>query len=346
MVKADAMFVAGNVWLEIFGRGVRTMAQGVTAKQFCTQHGGAALGSIVDAIATASRDIERSIRFAGLNDVYGAAGAENVQGEQQQKLDVLANELLIGALSKTPAAAAAVSEEDEDAIAFDHAEAEFVVIFDPLDGSSNIDVNVNVGTIVSVQRFTGDVQTSALAPGAAQAAAVAVVYGPSTVMMLALQSVDGIAFFTLNKGGEFVLTQQGANVPQQGPYYSANEANEAMWPDAYRRYVQQLRDGSIGGAHGSRYIGSLVADFYRTLLKGGVFFYPQTAKSPKGKLRLLYEANPLAMIVEKGGGAATNGEVRILDLKPEALHQRTPLVIGSRLEVEALAAMMRKVEDK
>ena len=322
------------------------MSERVTVEQHVSQGAGAALGSVFGAIAAASRDIERKIRLAGLSDIYGAMGTENVQGEQQQKLDVFANVAMISALSGLETVAAAVSEEDEEPVVFDHAQAKYVVIFDPLDGSSNIDVNVNVGTIVSVQAFDGrDVTASAMQPGAKQVAAAYVVYGPSTVMVVTTGA--GVAAFTMDADGEFVRSTESMTMPAQGPYYSANEANASSWPQAYRDYLAMLLRGELGGkAYGARYIGSLVADFHRTILKGGVFLYPPTDKAPGGKLRLLYEANPLAMIAEQAGGAAVNGPKRILDQHAEKIHQRTPLIIGSKREVDALQQTVLTSEAK
>ena len=317
-----------------------------TVEEFVTERGGAELGAVFAAVAVACRGIERKIRFAGLGDVYGAFGAVNVQGEQQQKLDVYANDELIAQLGKVKSVAAVVSEEDEGPVTFDRAGAEFAVIFDPLDGSSNIDVNVNVGTIFSVVRVSGDVVASVLKAGTEQVAAGYVVYGPSTVMVVALGGLEGVTGFTLDDAGAFVLTSEAMTMPGQGPYYSANEANAASWPVAYREYVAMLAgDGLLGKAYSARYIGSLVADFHRTLLKGGVFLYPPTEKTPKGKLRLLYEARPLALIAEKAGGAAVDGKARTLELMAEGIHERTALVVGSKAEVEALHRMVMGVAE-
>ena len=283
--------------------------------------------------------------------MYGAAGATNVQGEQQQKLDVYANDVMIEALSQCETVAGLVSEEDDEPVTFDRSASgkggavQFVLSFDPLDGSSNIDVNVNVGTIFGVRRFGGgtDLAASVLKPGNEQVAAGYVVYGPSTVLVVTIAG-EGVTAFTLDEQDEFVLSSEAMRMPEQGPYYSTNEANAASWPQAYRDYLALLLAGKLGGkAYGARYIGSLVADFHRTLLKGGVFLYPPTENAPQGKLRLQYEANPLAMIAEAAGGAAVNGPERILDLHPDAIHERTPLVVGSRREVEALQAAVRKV---
>lgn len=310
----------------------------VTLEEYVAERAGAPLAEVFGAVAAAARQIERKIRLAGLGDVYGAVGAVNVQGEQQQKLDVFANELLTKKLGAVECVAAIVSEEDEGPVVFERsgfgAGPRFVVVFDPLDGSSNIDVNVNVGTIFSVVRMEGDAVASALRLGTEQVAAGYVLYGPSAVFVLT--TGHGVASFTLDEDDRFVMTAEGMKMPEQGPYYSANEANVAGWPVEYREYLQMLLRRELGGRqYGSRYIGSLVADFHRTLLKGGVFLYPPTEKAPKGKLRLLYEAYPLAMIAEQAGGAAVNGSKRILEVQAEGIHERTPLVIGSRREVEA-----------
>lgn len=323
------------------------MANSVRVGDFVAEEAGLRLAGVIGAIADAARQIERRIRLGGLDGasgedgIYGAYGAVNVQGEQQQKLDVFANDLLKQALSALPQMAAIVSEEDEEPIVFgraDRTDAEplFVVIFDPLDGSSNIDVNVNVGTIFGVHQVgTEGLEAAFLQRGLRQVAAGYVVYGPSTVMVLTTGA--GVSAFTLDDKGAFILSASSMTMPEQGPYYSANEANAGSWPAVYREYLARLTGDGLGGkTYSARYIGSLVADFHRTLLKGGVFLYPPTHKTPKGKLRLLYEANPLAMIAEQAGGAAVDGPERILGLKPEQIHQRTALVIGSRCEVEAL----------
>ncbi len=314
------------------------MGKTVLLEEYVAERADAALVEVFGAIAAAARQIERKIRLAGLGDVYGAVDAVNVQGEQQQKLDVFANELLTKKLRAAPRVAAIVSEEDEGPVLFERSGSDagerFVVVFDPLDGSSNIDVNVNVGTIFSVVRMEGDAVASALRLGTEQVAAGYVLYGPSAVMVLT--TGDGVASFTLDEDERFVMTAEGMKMPEQGPYYSANEANVAGWPVEYREYLRMLQRGELAGKkYGSRYIGSLVADFHRTLLKGGVFLYPPTEKAPKGKLRLLYEAYPLAMIAEQAGGTAVNGRKRILEVQADGIHERTPLVIGSRREVQA-----------
>jgi fructose-1,6-bisphosphatase I len=296
---------------------------------------------LLSGITLATKMVEARIRSAGLSDIYGAAGAENVQGEQQQKLDVYANQVLLHCLGLHDSVAALVSEEDEEPVTFnrDAETGRYIIVFDPLDGSSNIDVNVNVGTIFSILRRLpaelGTLEESILQQGFRQVAAGYVVYGPSTVLVYT--TGRGVYGFTLDTSiGAFVLSHEQMRMPEQGSYYSVNEANAAGWPEEYRTYIESLRTGALGREYSSRYIGSLVADFHRTLLKGGVFLYPPTAKSPKGKLRLLYEANPLAFIAEQAGGIATNGTCRILDIKPEGIHQRTPFCVGSKNEMEAL----------
>lgn len=304
-----------------------------------TSEASGTFGWLMSGITLATKMIEAKIRAAGLTDVYGAFGAENVQGEQQQKLDVYANQALLYCLGTRDSVAALVSEEDETPVTTERSleSGKYIIVFDPLDGSSNIDVNVNVGTIFSVhKRMTwGSLEESILQPGTKQVAAGYVLYGPSTVLVYT--TGDGVHAFTLDPTiGAFVLTQENLRMPGKGTYYSVNEANQETWPDGYAEYVADLKSSG----YSARYIGSLVADFHRTLLKGGVFLYPPTKQKTGGKLRLLYEANPLAMIAEQAGGLATNGSERILELKPGAIHQRTPFMVGSKVEMEQLATAM------
>jgi fructose-1,6-bisphosphatase I len=300
---------------------------------------------LLSGITLATKMIQARIRRAGLLDVAGAAGGTNVQGEVQQKLDVYANEALLHCLGVRDAVAILVSEENEEPVTFDRAPetGKYIVIFDPLDGSSNIDVNVSVGTIFSIflrpEKAPSVPHGAALQTGARQVAAGYVVYGSST--MFVYTAGQGVFGFTLDPNiGAFVLSHDHMRMPDRGQYYSVNEANAPNFPAPYRTYLAQLRDGSLGHTYSSRYIGSLVADFHRTLLKGGIFLYPPTQTHPGGKLRLLYEANPLAFIAEQAGGLATDGSGRILEIQPEGIHQRTPLVIGSRMEMEAFERVM------
>ena len=292
---------------------------------------------LLSGITLATKMIEAKIRRAGLLDILGEQGATNIQGESQQKLDVYANRALLHCLGVRDSVAMLVSEENEEPVTFDRdaQSGNYIVIFDPLDGSSNIDVNVSVGTIFSIlsRPPSTDGTAAALQPGTRQLAAGYVVYGPSTIMVYT--AGRGVHGFTLDPAvGAYVLSHENMCMPESGPYYSANEANIDSFPQAYRDYLARLRSGRAGRTYSSRYIGSLVADFHRTLMKGGVFLYPPTRAYPNGKLRLLYEANPLAFIAEQAGGAATSGTQRTLDIQPEDIHQRTQLVLGSRHEVE------------
>jgi fructose-1,6-bisphosphatase I len=313
----------------------------MTLFQHVRQRHNAELAALITAIADAAAAIEARIRVAGLGELLGAVGAENVQGEQQQKLDVFANDTLIETMRSLPSVAAAVSEEDEEPIIFpDRPNAKFIAIFDPLDGSSNIDVNVNVGTIVSIQTAKpgASPMESALQPGTTQVAALYVNYGPSTILVYT--AGKGVHSFTLSEG-EFMMGMQDMLMPEQGPYYSMNEGNIGEALPVYSKVVAKLRDGTlIGKKYSSRYVGSFIADFHRTLLKGGVFLYPPTNKAPDGKLRLLYEANPLSFIAEQAGGAASNGRYRILEIVPTGPHMRTALIIGSLDEVSAIGGLI------
>ncbi len=293
---------------------------------------------LLSGITLATKMIEAKIRQAGLLDILGSTGGTNVQGETQQKLDVYANQALLHCLSVRDSVAILVSEENEEPVVFDRAPetGRYVIFFDPLDGSSNIDVNVSVGTIFSIFRRSrsadGNVNEAILQPGWKQVAAGYVLYGSSTIMVYT--AGQGVFGFTLDPSiGAYVLSHDNMRMPQQGSFYSVNEARYAQFPQPYQAYLDCLRGGSLGREYGSRYVGSLVADFHRTMLKGGVFLYPPIKGYPTGKLRLLYEANPLAFIAEQAGGLATNGDQRILDIQPEEIHQRTPFVVGSRAEV-------------
>ena len=327
---------------------ITTFQQHIQEQQQGITEASGTFSYLLAGITLATKMIQAKIRLAALDNVYGAIGQTNVQGEQQQKLDVYANEALLHCLGLKDSVAALVSEEDEEPVTFDRSidTGKYIIVFDPLDGSSNIDVNVNVGTIFSILKRLphGDLQASILRPGHTQVAAGYVVYGPSTVLVYTVG--NGVHSFTLDHTiGAYVLAEEHMRMPDQGSYYSTNEANAATWPEPYRDYLELLRSGGLGREYSSRYIGSLVADFHRTLLKGGVFLYPPTTKQPKGKLRLLYEANPLAFIAEQAGGSAIGGGVngtagRILDILPEGIHQRTPFMYGSKREMAALAEVL------
>lgn len=302
---------------------------------------------LLSGITLATKMIEAKVKRAGLIDILGEHGDTNVQGEVQQKLDVYANDALLHCLSLRESVGILASEENQKPIAIRHdsSNAKYAVIFDPLDGSSNIDVNVSVGTIFSVLKRPDDERVSdpidwVLQPGNRQVAAGYVVYGPSTMMVYTVGR--GVHGFTLDPAvGAYVLSHPNMRIPEQGKFYSVNEANRDAFPEPYQRYLDRLRTGALGYRYGSRYVGSMIADIHRTLLKGGVFLYPPTTDYPQGKLRLLYEANPIGMIVENAGGVANDGRQRVLDIAPTSVHQRTPLVVGGRVEMEEFARVMQ-----
>jgi len=304
-----------------------------------------AFTSLLSDIALAAKVIGREVNKAGLVDIFGAVGQENVHGEDQQKLDVFANQVMYRALDHTGLVACLASEESEELIPIPakFPAGEYVVIYDPLDGSSNIDVNVSIGTIFSIHRkiTSGDRGTleDCLQPGSKQVAAGYVLYGSST--MLVYTSGTGVHGFTLDPSiGEFILSHPNMRMPEPPrKVYSVNEAYFTRWSRGQQQLVSHLKNE---GGFGSRYIGSMVADVHRTLLQGGLFMYPPEKAQPEGKLRLLYEAAPMAMIIEQAGGRASTGTEDINDITPTGLHQRVPIYMGSKefvaLSEEMLAA--------
>jgi fructose-1,6-bisphosphatase I len=304
------------------------------------------LSGILYDIALAAKMISNKVRRAGLADILGALGTENVQGEIQQKLDVFANETIIKAMDHGGRLAAMASEEEPDIIPIPDQFrcGKYVLLFDPLDGSSNIDVNVPVGTIFSVlKKITRGVRgemEDMLQPGRRQVAAGYVIYGSST--MLVYTTGQGVHGFTLDPTlGEFLLSHEDIKIPSRGRYLSVNNAYEQGWDESVKALMRRYRglDG-VQKAMNERYVGSLVADFHRNLLGGGIFAYPANRESPRGKLRLLYEANPLALIVTEAGGAAIDGATDILSISPTELHQRTPLFIGGKDDVRVAREML------
>ena len=301
-------------------------------------------------IALAAKIISGYVRRAGLIDILGAAGGVNVHGEIQQKLDVIANDTMKQVVGCTGRVCIIASEEDPEPfpIPEKYNPRKYVLLHDPLDGSSNIDVNASIGTIFSVHRRVSEsgpgTLEDCLQPGRKQIAAGYVIYGSSTVLVYT--TGKGVHLFQLDPTiGEFRLCNHDIKTPPVGQYYSVNESYYHRWSDGYRRVVSAFK-GADGPERrrNARYIGSLVADFHRNLVAGGIFMYPAEAKSPKGKLRLLYEAAPLAFIAEQAGGLASNGTTRIRDIEPESLHQRTPLVIGSREDVEFVESTLAEVD--
>ncbi len=294
---------------------------------------------LLSGITLATKLIQDKVRRAGLTDILGTHGEVNVQGEVQQKLDVYANDVLEHCLSVRQSIGILASEENEEPMVVHKGSenANYAVVFDPLDGSSNIDVNVSVGTTFSILRRPegaglNDPEQWVLQPGSKQIAAGYVVYGSSTILVYSVG--NGVHGFTLDPSiGAYMLSHPNIKMPERGKYYSVNEAYADTFPPRYRQYIERLRKGVLGQRYASRYIGSMVADFHRTLLKGGVFLYPPTQDFPEGKLRLLYEANPVAFLAEQAGGTAIDGTKRVLDIEPTSIHQRTPLVVGSRVEL-------------
>ena len=305
------------------------------------------LSGILYDLALAAKMIALKVRSAGLADIIGSAESENIQGEVQQKLDVLANDIIVKALDHGGRLCAMASEEEPEIIQIpDRFKCgKYCLMFDPLDGSSNIDVNVPVGTIFSVVRKVTNSRHGQLEdflqPGSEQVAAGYVIYGSST--MLVYTTGQGVHGFTLDPGlGEFLLSHPDIRTPDSARYLSVNVGNEQYWSDDVIDLMRKYR-GLLGAGRRplqGRYVGSLVADFHRNLLGGGIFAYPANTKNPNGKLRLLYEANPLAFIVEQAGGGAITGPKRILDVQPTELHQRTPLYIGSKNEIDLAIATL------
>lgn len=306
------------------------------------------LSRLLSAIRLAAKVVNREVNKAGLvDDILGSSGSENIQGETQQKLDVYANIQMINALKAQQEVCGIGSEENEDFIAFDKGESiwgKYVVLMDPLDGSSNIDVNVSIGTIFSIYRRKTKPGTVAqledfLQPGLDLVAAGYIIYGSST--MLVFSTGHGVNGFTLDTSiGVFCLSHPNMRIPKDGRIYSINEGNYKQFPEGVKKYLKycQEEDETTNRPYTSRYIGSLVADFHRNLIKGGIYMYPSTGNNPEGKLRLMYENIPLAFIVEQAGGLASDGKNRILEITPNHLHQRTPLFIGSKHMVEQAEA--------
>ncbi len=303
------------------------------------------LSGLLRDMGLAAKRVHVEVNKAGLVDILGDAGTMNVQGEEVKKLDVFANNQFMGVLQHGISCAGIGSEELDDVVIFDDEisnNSKYVCLFDPLDGSSNIDVNVSIGTIFSVYRRVSELgkpstKEDFLQPGNKQVAAGYVIYGSSTMLVYATRR--GVNGFTLDQSiGEFTLSHPDITCPETGKIYSVNHGNFFQYEDRVRDYINicQRKDKSTGGPYTQRYIGSMVSDVHRNLIKGGIFMYPGTTDKPKGKLRLMYECNPFAFIVEIAGGKATDGHQRILDLQPTGVHQRTPFFIGSKLMMEEL----------
>ena len=315
---------------------IKTVEQHLLEQQARFPHATGEFSWLLSGITLATKIIQSQVQRAGLSEILGETGRSNVQGEEVQKLDEIANRTIIDCLSSRGNVGILVSEEDDEPHLIQKAGklGRYIVLFDPLDGSSNMNENVSIGTIFSIlhrdRMDDNHTMEDILQPGYAQVAAGYVVDGSSTVM--AYTAGNGVHMFTLDPSiGAFVLAQENVKMPAAARTYSVNEAYREQFPDGIQEYLDWTKTKEAD--YSLRYIGSLVADFHRTLIRGGVFLYPPTKKAPEGKLRLLYEANPLAFIAEQAGGVATDGKQRILDKQPQSMHDRTPLLIGSMVEV-------------
>ncbi|XP_035638864.1 fructose-1,6-bisphosphatase 1-like [Oncorhynchus keta] len=323
----------------------------VTLTRFVQEEGRKAKGTgelttLLNSICTAVKAISTAVRKAGIANLYGIAGSTNVTGDQVKKLDVLSNDLVINMIKSSFTSCVLVSEENERALIVEpEKRGKYIVCFDPLDGSSNIDCLVSIGTIFAIYRKTTDDEPNekdALQSGRHVVAAGYALYGSATMMVLS--TGQGVNCFMLDPSiGEFILTDKDVKIKKRGKIYSLNEGYaQHFYPDIteYLKKKKYPEDGSA--PYGGRYVGSMVADVHRTLVYGGIFLYPANVKSPKGKLRLLYECNPMSFIIEQAGGMATTGEMNVLDIKPENIHQRVPVVLGSPEDVQEYVAIYKK----
>jgi fructose-1,6-bisphosphatase I len=323
---------------------INTLQSHILAEEQNHPETGETLAWILSALSISAKAIAAQLRRARLIDVLGAADTTNVQGEEQQKLDVLANEILLRTLGRRNDVAILASEENDEPLSIRSAadgKRRFCVMFDPLDGSSNLDVAGGVGTIFSIVRHdrrASDPAESVLLPGSQQVAAGYILYGPSTVFTLTLGK--GVQMFVLDPSiGAFLRVEDSVRIPQSSPHYSVNEGHRLSFPQPWQEYLHWAQEQG----YSARYAGAMVADVHRILLKGGVFMYPPTTAAPSGKLRLLYEANPMAMLIEQAGGLAMAGpDKRLLDIEPRHIHQRTPVIIGSPDEVNNVLGFIER----
>jgi len=328
----------------------KTLGEFIINKQNEFKYSSGELSRLINSIRLAGKIVNHEVNKAGLVDILGTAGAENIQGETQQKLDVYANEVFIKTLINREIVCGIASEEEDDFISIvggnKKNDNKYVVLMDPLDGSSNIDVNVSVGTIFSIYRRITPSGTPVtiedfLQAGNQQVAAGYIVYGTST--MIVYSTGHGVNGFTLNPAiGTYYLSHPNMKFPEKGNIYSVNEGNYIHFPKGIKKYIKYCQEEKGDRPYTSRYIGSLVSDFHRNMIKGGIYIYPCTSKSPNGKLRLLYECNPMAFLAERAGGKASNGFTRILDIKPTELHQRVPFICGNSDMVEKAEEFMKK----
>lgn len=322
----------------------QTLGEFIIKNQTSFKYSSGELSSLINSIRLAAKVVNHEVNKAGLVDIIGVTGNENIQSEKQQKLDVYANEKFINTLINRNIVCGIASEEEDNFISINsndkNNQNKYVVLIDPLDGSSNIDVNVSVGTIFSIYRRKSKIGSEVilddfLQKGRNQVAAGYIIYGTST--MLVYTTGNGVNGFTLNPAiGTFYHSNSNFKIPAEGKIYSINEGNYLQFPDYVKKYIKYCQQEEEDRPYTSRYIGSLVSDFHRNMIKGGIFLYPQTSKNPNGKLRLLYECNPIAFICEQAGGLATNGNENILDINPKELHQRTPFYCGSEKMMKQL----------
>lgn len=333
---------------------LQTLGEFIIDKQDDFKYSTGELSRLISSIRIATKIVNREVNKAGIADIIGNVGNMNIQGEDQQKLDVLANDIFIAALSQREVVCGIASEESDDFIEVKCTEnahlSKYVVLIDPLDGSSNIDVNVSVGTIFSIYRRVSDPGSPVelrdfLQKGVNQVAAGYVVYGSST--MIVYTTGNGVNGFTLDPSiGTYYLSHENIKFPTMGKIYSINEGNYAKFPQGVKDYIKYCQEEEGDRPYTSRYIGSLVSDFHRNMLKGGIYIYPQTSHSPNGKLRLLYEANPMAFLAEQAGGKCSDGFKRIMEIEPTELHQRVPFFCGSAAMVTQAEEFMAKAVSK
>ena len=327
----------------------QTLGEFIIENQASFKYTSGELTKLLNSIRLAAKVVNHEVSKAGLVDIIGTAGDTNIQGEDQQKLDVYANEKFIQALTKRNIVCGIASEEEDHYITInsqdDNHQNKYIVLIDPLDGSSNIDVNVSVGTIFSIYRRVTPIGTPVtmadfLQKGNQQVAAGYVVYGTST--MLVYTTGDGVNGFTLNPAiGTFYLSHPNMEFPENGRIYSVNEGNYIHFPQGVKNYIKYCQEEEEDRPYTSRYIGSLVSDFHRNMIKGGIYLYPKSSLNSDGKLRILYECNPMAFIAEQANGKASDGFTRILDIEPSKLHQRVPFICGSKNMVEKAEEFMR-----
>ncbi|MGM8360283.1 class 1 fructose-bisphosphatase [Flavobacterium sp. ARAG 55.4] len=330
----------------------KTLGEFIIENQKAFQYSSGELSRIINSIRLAAKVVSYKVNKAGLVDITGAAGETNIQGEDQQKLDVYANEIFIQTLTNREIVCGIASEENDDFITVEGKDKshknKYVVLMDPLDGSSNIDVNVSVGTVFSVYRRITPIGTPVtledfLQPGTMQVAAGYVIYGTST--MLVYTTGHGVNGFTLNPAiGTFYLSHPDMKFSKDGHIYSINEGNYVQFPQGVKDYIKYCQSEEEDRPYTSRYIGSLVSDIHRNMIKGGIYIYPTSSKAPKGKLRLLYECNPMAFIAEQAGGKASDGFGRIMEIKPKELHERVPFFCGSYNMVAKAEEFMLKAK--